>query len=160
MFKLRDQSLGYGGAPVLSELDLSIRPGEVVALVGESGCGKSTLLSHLRKLRSEEAAWCPQQPGLVPVLSAFHNIYAGTLGRHNFFYNLRQLLRPSSREWQRVLAVAEPLGIGELLGRSLDQLSGGECQRVNIARACIQQRPLFIGDEPVSALDEYQREGC
>lgn len=158
LFNLSDLTLSHGRKPVLSGVNLCIQPGEVVALVGESGCGKTTLLSHMRSLRANDTAWCPQDPGLVSVLSAFHNIYAGTLDQHNFLYNLRQLIKPSAKEWQGVVEVTEPLGIVELLGVSLDKLSGGELQRVNIARACIQSRPLFLGDEPVSALDEYQRE--
>jgi len=156
--ELHNLSLRHGGNTVLSGVNLRITPGEVVALVGESGCGKSTLLSHLRALVAGQVAWCPQLPGLVPVRSAFHNIYAGTLDQHSLLYNLRQLVRPSTTEWQRVLDVAEPLGIGGLLPKSLDQLSGGERQRVNIARACIQKRSIFFGDEPVSALDEFQGE--
>ena len=158
IFDLHNLSLSHGDNRVLSGVNLRIAPGEVVALVGESGCGKSTLLTHLRTLAPDQIAWCPQLPGLVPVLSAFHNIYAGTLDQHSVLYNLRQLIRPSASEWQRVTHVAEPLGIIDLLGKSLDTLSGGERQRVNIARACIQQRRIFLGDEPVSALDEFQRE--
>lgn len=168
MFSVSDLSLSYSGAksgakkdrsrgPIVSGLNLEIKRGETVALIGESGVGKTTLLTHLRSLKPEQVAWCPQELGLVAALSAFHNIYAGTLDQHHFFYSLRQLIKPSSLEWRKVVAVAEPLGIVELLPQSLDQLSGGQQQRVNIARALIQQKPIFLGDEPVSALDEFQR---
>lgn len=168
VFSVSDLSLSYSGAksaskkkrargPVFSGLNLEIKTGETIALIGESGVGKTTLLSHLRTLKPDQVAWCPQDPGLVPALSSFHNIYAGTLDQHNFFYSFRQLIKPSAYEWQKVTAVAEPLEIVEQLPRSLDQLSGGQQQRVNIARALIQQKPIFLGDEPVSALDEFQR---
>lgn len=143
--------------PVLTNLNFEIKAGETVAIIGESGVGKSTLLAHLRALNFDQVAWCPQNLGLVSVLSAFHNIYAGTLAQHNFFYNFRQLIKPSAHEWQKVSEVAGALGIAELLPKSLEQLSGGQQQRVNIARALVQNKPIFIGDEPVSALDEYQR---
>ncbi|WP_217645547.1 ATP-binding cassette domain-containing protein [Oceanisphaera psychrotolerans] len=77
LFRFQQESLGYAGSPVLRELTLELRRGERVALLGESGTGKSTLLRRLRELRPAEVAWCPQQPGLVPMLSAFHNIYMG-----------------------------------------------------------------------------------
>tara|TARA_B100000809_G_scaffold252061_1_gene286299 strand:+ start:1111 stop:1821 length:711 start_codon:yes stop_codon:yes gene_type:complete len=168
MFSVSDLSLSYSDAksgskrdrargPVFSGLNLEIAAGETVALIGESGVGKTTLLSHLRSLKPKQVAWCPQDPGLVPALSGFHNIYAGTLDQHSFFYSLRQLIKPSSLEWQKVAAVAEPLGIADQLSRSLDQLSGGQQQRVNIARALIQKKSIFLADEPVSALDEFQR---
>ena len=168
MFSVSDLSLSYSGSkssyrkdrargPVFSGLNLEISAGETVAIIGESGVGKTTLLTHLRSLKPKQVAWCPQDPGLVPALSSFHNIYAGTLDQHSFFYSLRQLVKPSALEWQRVSAVAEPLGIVEFLSRSLDQLSGGQQLRVNIARALIQNKSIFLGDEPVSALDEFQR---
>lgn len=166
MFSIKDLTLSYtdpstgrgeAAQPVLANLNLDINAGETVAIIGESGVGKTTLLNHLRSLLPDVVAWCPQDPGLVSVLSGFHNVYAGTLGQHNFFYNLRQLLKPSRTEWQKVCAVAEPLGIVEQLHKSLDQLSGGQQQRINIARALVQAKPVFLGDEPVSALDEFQR---
>ncbi|MBL4607307.1 MAG: ATP-binding cassette domain-containing protein [Pseudomonadales bacterium] len=156
MFKLQNQSLGYGNKLVLKDIDLEIKPGEVIALVGESGCGKSTLLSRLRELQANNVAWCPQQMGLVPVLSVFHNIYAGTLDCHSFFYNLRNLVRPKRQELAKVEEIALQLGLQDVLRISVDQLSGGQQQRVNIARAMIQDRPIFLGDEPVSALDGFQ----
>jgi len=166
MFSVKGLSLSYHskkprrgkhGRALLTDLNLDIKPGETVAIIGESGVGKTTLLNHLRSLNPVQVAWCPQESGLVSVLSGFHNIYAGTLDQHSFFYSLRQLLKPSAAEWRKVCAVAQPLGIVDLLSRSLDQLSGGQQQRVNIARALIQNKPIFLGDEPVSALDEYQR---
>lgn len=168
VFSVSDLSLSYSGdksackkerarGPVFSGVNLDIKTGETVALIGESGVGKTTLLTHLRSLKPEQVAWCPQNPGLVLALSSFHNIYAGTLDQHSFFYSLRQLIKPSLREWEKVLAVAEPLEIVDQLPRSLDQLSGGQQQRVNIARALIQNKSIFLGDEPVSALDEFQR---
>jgi len=156
MFKLSKLDLTYGDKNVLSDISLSIQPGEVVALVGESGCGKSTLMAHLRSLKPKQVAWCPQQNGLVPALSVFHNIYAGTLDTHNTLYNLRTLVWPSVAELNKVAKIADKLALSKQLKISVDQLSGGQQQRVNIARAMIQSRPVFLGDEPVSALDEYQ----
>ena len=156
MFKLSNKYLYYGDKQVLKDISFDIHPGEVVALVGESGCGKSTLLSHLRDLRSTEVAWCPQVGGLVPVLSVFHNIYAGTLDQHSFIYNVSNLIWPKYRELIKLEKLAIKLGLEEVFRISIDQLSGGQKQRVNIARAMIQDKRIFLGDEPVSSLDEFQ----
>lgn len=157
IYSLSRVSLRYGKKVVLHNISLEINAGEKIAIIGESGVGKSTLLEHLRILKPDTVAWCPQNPALVPVLSGFHNIYAGTLHQHSFFYNLRQLLKPSRREWLKILAVADNLDIGAQLSASVERLSGGQQQRVNIARALIQNKSIFLGDEPVSALDEFQR---
>ena len=156
IFQLKNQNLAYGNKTVITGIDLEIQQGEIVAIVGESGCGKSTLLSKLRTLHPDGVAWCPQETGLVPALSVFHNIYAGTLDQHSFIYNLRNLISPCQQEIQKVEEIAVSLDIKDVLRVSVDKLSGGQKQRVNIARAMIQERSVFLGDEPVSALDKFQ----
>jgi phosphonate transport system ATP-binding protein len=157
MFKLNNLSLGYGKDPVLSNINLEIKQGESVAIVGESASGKSTLMHHLYKLRPELIAWCPQDEALVPSFSAFHNIYAGTLNEHSFFYNLRNLACPYKTEYEKVKAIATKLDLQHTLKTSTDQLSGGQRQRINIARALIQKHSIFLGDEPVSAQDDFHK---
>ncbi|WKE66553.1 ATP-binding cassette domain-containing protein [Gallaecimonas kandeliae] len=157
LFSLDGGQLGYGNQAVFQNLSLAIQAGEKVALLGESGTGKSTLLRTLRAQRPSEVAWCPQQPGLVPMLSAWHNIYMGRLERHSFWYNLANLVRPQAAPRAEITALAEELGLEPgLLERSAASLSGGQQGRVSLGRALYQQKPVFMGDEPVSALDEVQ----
>jgi len=157
MISIDRLDLGYGKKNVLSNISLNIEAGEIVAIVGESASGKSTLMQHLYNLNRQLISWCPQDVGLVPPLSVFHNIYAGTLSEHSFFYNLRNLIKPTSREFAKVSKVANQLNIEHALKTSVEQLSGGQQQRVNIARAMIQDNDIFLGDEPVSALDDFQK---
>lgn len=141
---------------VLDDVSLSIAPGECVALVGKSGVGKTTLLAALREQQSNSVAWCPQQHGLVPMLSVYHNIYMGGLQRHNTLYNLFNLIKPLSQPLQEVANLAKQLQLDEYLLARVEQLSGGQAQRVAIGRALYQQQNVFLGDEPVSAVDDYQ----
>lgn len=156
MFELHNTSLKYREQTVLNNLSLSIRAGESVALVGPSGAGKSTLLKHLRNLQAKHVAWCPQHTGLVPMLSAYHNIYMGGLSRHNSLYNLVNLLHPLATPKAEIQDLADQLELAENLFQRVDELSGGQHQRVAIGRALYQQQPVFLGDEPVSALDAFQ----
>ncbi len=156
LFQLVNQRLHYQGRAVLENLSLSIYSGERVALVGRSGAGKSTLLAALREQCPEQVAWCPQQPGLVPMLSSFHNIHMGVLGSHSLIYNLANLVTPLPAARAAVETIASAVGLEQQLYSSVDKLSGGQQQRTNIGRALIQQKPVFLGDEPVANVDEYQ----
>ncbi len=156
MFELHKISLRYREQTVLKNASLTIRQGESVALVGPSGAGKSTLLKHLRSLQAAKVAWCPQHAGLVPMLSAYHNMYMGSLSRHSALYNLANLLRPLAGPKTEIQALAQSLALDAELYSRVDELSGGQQQRVAIGRALYQQQAIFIGDEPVSAVDAIQ----
>lgn len=158
LFYLDQAELGVDGRVVLRDLTLRIEAGETVALLGESGSGKSTLLRSLRQQQPDQVAWCPQQPALVPLLSVWHNLYMGRLDQYSTLYNLRNLIWLTAERRRELSALAERLGLSERLSYSVDRLSGGQQSRVNLGRALYQQRPVFIGDEPVSAVDEHQAE--
>lgn len=156
MLELRDATAGYAGRAVLQALDLTLRPGEHVAVLGRSGAGKSTLLNLLYQHLADRAALIPQASALVGTLSVFHNVYMGRLDRHSAWRNLRMLAFPAREEVAAVRAVLGSVGMEELLFRRAGALSGGQQQRVSVARALHNGRPVVIGDEPVSALDRLQ----
>ncbi len=155
-FDLSTQNLSYGKHTVLNDLNLIIKPGEKVAIIGESGAGKSTLLKALREIQPHNIAWCPQQPGLVGMLNCHHNIYMGQLEQHHFLVNLLRLVYPGKKTKQDIQTIAQKLSIAEVLYRPCEQISGGQQQRCAIARALYSRQDIFLGDEPFSAVDEYQ----
>jgi phosphonate transport system ATP-binding protein len=156
LIELANETAGYGGRPVLHALDLAIRSGERVAVMGRSGAGKTTLLNLLYARLAERVALVPQASALVKTLSVFHNVYMGRLDRHPTWYNIRTLVWPARRVVGEVAAVLDLVGLRDALFARAGELSGGQQQRASVARALYNGRPILIGDEPVSALDRVQ----
>ena len=156
MFKFDNEALGYQGVTVLDGISLDIKAGEKIALVGESGAGKSTLLMALQSRYRANCAFIPQDPGLVRTLSVFHNIYMGSLNRHNAAYNLLNLVWPQKNQISLISPIAEKLGLVDKLLARAGELSGGQQQRTAVCRALFQGGDAVLGDEPVSAVDGHQ----
>ena len=156
LIELAKETAGYGGRPVLHAVDLTIRTGERIAVMGRSGAGKTTLLNLLYGRLAERVALVPQGSALVKTLSVFHNVYMGRLDRHPTWYNLRTLVWPARRVVGEVAAVLDLVGLRDALFARAGELSGGQQQRASVARALYNGRPVLIGDEPVSALDRVQ----
>lgn len=153
---LTNVSAAYGGRPVLSGIDLTVRRGERVALLGRSGAGKSTLIGLIHAQGPAQVALVPQASALVHPLSVFHNVYMGRLDRRSTWHNLRTLVLPARADVDEVRAVLGGLGLAEKLFARAGELSGGQQQRVSVARALYNGRPILLADEPVSALDRQQ----
>jgi phosphonate transport system ATP-binding protein len=163
IFQLDQQSLQYGAEQVLDGVSLTVNAGEKVALLGPSGAGKTSLLNLLYQQQTEGVAWCPQQQGLVDILSVYHNIYMGQLEAHSSLYNAWNLVFPVASHRKTITQLCLQLGIEHKLFHSVDRLSGGQRQRVAIGRALYRQQAIFLGDEPVSSLDPVQAQevlGC
>jgi phosphonate transport system ATP-binding protein len=156
LFELDNYCLNYGQSMILENISMSIDSGERVAVIGESGVGKSSLLEVLRQQRANRVAYAPQDDALVESLSVFHNLYMGELSRHNFFYNLANLLFPLQAEKSAMLALTEKLNLQSVMWAPVSQLSGGQARRVIIGRALNQRCDIFVGDEISSGLDYVQ----
>jgi phosphonate transport system ATP-binding protein len=156
LFDLTGASVGYEGRPVLVDIDLTVRRGERVAVMGRSGAGKSTLIKLLFGQRQDDVALVPQAAALVRTLSVFHNVFMGRLDRRSTFHNLRTLVSPRRDDVDEVGRVLDSVGLADKLFAAAGTLSGGQGQRVSVARALYNGRPIVIGDEPVSALDRVQ----
>lgn len=177
--ELHGVSKTYGSGPTevhaLSDVDLTVKSGELVAVMGPSGSGKSTLLtiagsleqpssgqvlvdgvdlaavsrSDRAKMRRRSIGYVFQDFNLIPALTALENV---TLpleldGVH------AKTAKASGRTALQELAVAE------FADRYPEELSGGQRQRVAIARAIVGERGLLLADEPTGALDSFNGEG-
>lgn len=154
---------------LLTDIDLSIQPGELVGVIGPNGAGKSSLLKTLVGLHRQSAGQILLNGRALDEYSAIerasHISYLAQSQDMSFSFRVKESIllgahsRPSntlisSRQLDRELAdIAQQLDISHLLDRHLDQLSGGEQQLVHFARILIQNSPLMLLDEPTASLD-------
>lgn len=161
LLEARIEAKYFGDKHVLSPLRLSLSHGEVVSLVGASGSGKSTLLRIIAGLerdysgrialegqplqgRSPEIGFIFQEPRLFPWLTVAQNVAFG-------------LERPSAQAQRRASELLVEVGLGGFEQALPKQLSGGQAQRVAIARGLFGQPRVLLLDEPFSAVDAFTR---
>ncbi|GAB2498434.1 phosphonate ABC transporter ATP-binding protein [Alkalibacterium psychrotolerans] len=177
MIEFKNVSLTYpNGVKALKNINLTIKKGEFVVIVGMSGAGKSTLIktinrlatvtegdvlvdsenvmrlkeNRLRKLRTQIGIIF-QDYNLVGRMSAIRNVMVGRLGHTPTFNSL--IGRFPQKDLQLAMRNLNRVGIDEKAYVRADQLSGGQKQRVSIARVLTQQPKIILADEPVASLD-------
>ncbi len=157
------------GRRVLEDVSLAAEPGRMLAVTGSSGSGKTTLLSlvgGLSKPASGEASYdggpvmtkqgeplpgtgfVLQSYGLVGTLTAAENVAIALRGRGV----------ETSEATERAVAALGRVGVDELADRLISELSGGQLQRVAVARALVVEADVVLADEPTSELDEANRD--
>ncbi len=169
ILELRDASLGYGDRTILSDLNVRVRRGEVIALIGGSGSGKTTLLraatgqlrpqkgqvflygqditqvsgEEMRRLRQRMGVLF-QQGALFTDLDVFENVA----------FPLRELRNESeSVIFDKVLSKLDAVGLRTAAHLGLSEISGGMARRVALARAIVLEPELILYDEPFAGLD-------
>ena len=174
MIHLEGITKSFGSLQVLKGIDLEITQGEVVSIVGPSGAGKTTLLQIMGTLDSPDA-------GMINIdgtnvsrmkekeLSAFRNKHIG------FVFQFHQLLPeftalenvmipafiagvPTKEASMRAMEILDFMGLNERASHKPNELSGGEKQRVAVARALINQPAVILADEPSGSLDSHNKE--
>nr|WP_292768792.1 ATP-binding cassette domain-containing protein [Mesorhizobium sp.] len=167
-----------GASPVLDRIDLTVREGDTVALIGSNGAGKSTLLKTLVGINAidegsvsifgerferrpgpgqmaairRQIGFVFQHHGLVRRQTALTNVVQGMLGMPGGWRAWHQAIAPA--EWRdRAMGALSAVRLADKVQSRADRLSGGQAQRVAIARALVRGPRLLIADEPAASLD-------
>ncbi|ROO63140.1 phosphonate transport system ATP-binding protein [Micromonospora sp. Llam0] len=173
---LRGAGRRFASHDAVADIDLTVRAGERLAILGASGAGKSTLLSLLNgsipatsgevevldtrlagvppaRLRSVQRriGTVSQRLDLVDQVRVLHNVNGGRLGRWSSLRALAALAWP--RADAAALQALDRVGLSWAVHERTERLSGGERQRVAVARLLLQEPELVVADEPVSSLD-------
>ncbi len=158
----------FGAKEVLSGVSLSVKKGELLAILGPSGCGKSTLLRVVAGLLRAERGTVriagrgmdgipPRDRGIGFVFQDYA-LFPKMTVRENVVFGLRVRGIPSGERGRKVSKMLELVGLVEETDRAVETLSGGQRQRVALARALAVSPSLLLLDEPLSALDIKVRE--
>lgn len=166
--RLEGVTVSYDGTPVVKDLFMDVPAGTWLGLIGPNGAGKSTLLRAIaglvdfdgeivfgdvsaralsRRDLARKVALVPQRPYLPATMEVFEYVLMGRTPYIPYFSS------ESARDIALAREVVNSLELSHLVHRRLGQLSGGEAQRVVLARALAQEAPVLLLDEPTNALD-------
>jgi ABC-type Fe3+/spermidine/putrescine transport system ATPase subunit len=164
--EVRNVRCQLGEREILKGVDLAIAPGELVTLVGPSGCGKSTMLRVIAGLEEPslgtvlvdgvDVTTAPAEKRHVGLVFQSNALFGHLRVDKNIAFGLRHLSKQERRD--RVDEMLDLVKLGDLAHRFPHELSGGEQQRIALARALAPQPPVVLLDEPYGALDEVLRE--
>ncbi|MCU1598984.1 MAG: putative spermidine/putrescine transport system ATP-binding protein [Actinomycetota bacterium] len=157
----------FSGQLALTGVDLTLKPGEFVALLGPSGCGKTTVLRTLAGLEQvtegrilidgEDVADTPVNKRDIGMVFQSYSLFPHMTVLENVEFGLRMRKVDAASRKHRSAEALEMVGLGHLGERYAHQLSGGQQQRVALARALVTRPRVLLLDEPLSALDAKVR---
>ncbi len=157
----------YAHHCVVNDVSFSIEQGEFISLLGPSGCGKSTTLNMIAGLESPTRGkihlgdnditdLSPGKRGLSMVFQSYA-LFPHLSVKENILFGLKARRVDKQEQIKRLKHAIELVGLEEHINKKPNQLSGGQCQRVALARSIASQAPLCLMDEPLSNLDTKLR---
>jgi putative spermidine/putrescine transport system ATP-binding protein len=165
--RLEGLSRRYGPVVALDHLDLTLQPGELVALLGPSGCGKTTTLRLLAGLEDTDTGQItvggkditrlPASKRDMGMVFQAYSLFPHMTVRQNVAFGLRLRRVGAAQRDKRAMEVLELVGLSAQADRYPNQISGGQQQRVALARALAIEPQVLLLDEPLSALDAKVR---
>ena len=165
--RMEGLSRHYGAVVALDRLDLTMRPGELVALLGPSGCGKTTTLRLLAGLEDADSGYITVGGKDITRVSAAkrdmgmvfqaYSLFPHMTVRQNVAFGLRLRRVSAARRDKRAIEMLDLVGLATQADRYPHQISGGQQQRVALARALAIEPQVLLLDEPLSALDAKVR---
>ena len=168
MLKVENIKVSFDGIQVLDECALEVGEGEIVVLLGPSGCGKSTLLrtvAGLENLETGKILWNEEDMTIVPphkrgfgLMFQNHALFPHRNVEENIDFGLQILQLNRTERQERVKDLLKMVGLEEFEKREIGGLSGGEAQRVALARSLAPKPRLLMLDEPMASLDRALRD--
>ena len=157
----------WGATVAVRDISFEVEEGSFVVLLGPSGCGKSTTLRMIAGLDDvtsgrvliggEEMTTAPPAERRVSMVFQSYALFPHLDAGENILFGLKARKVAKNEQRDRLVRVAEMVGLADLLDRKPAQLSGGQRQRVALARAIVAENPICLMDEPLSNLDAKLR---
>ena len=153
----------HSNADNVYEYSMSVKPSEIVAILGQSGSGKSTLLdltagfleaiSGSIKLDENELTHASVEQRPLTILFQNHNLFEHLSVQKNILLGVSKTLHSSKEELEKVKTILKEVGLEKYENTLVSSLSGGQQQRVALARVLIRREPILLLDEPFTGLD-------